>query len=395
MYLPMEIVAATEMLDTVEMNSLSMIPSEAQVRQAISMLCKRKEKDTNKYVYVKFPFGMMDYNGLKTIQAYHDGVQHKRKIREEKKWLHDVNKLSSEVGVDLPEIKRYFEEHIWTSKQHAPIQSLVGDRWLSNYDIDAIFDLINKKYDNTIAFVCKPSQFMYGLQEKIDETIKNKTNITKIFIALNVGCDKGEIFVSDEKRSGIHWSLLIIDVSTNTAYYGDSLAWSLPSNLISAVESSLKIILSELEIDIRKCLQNIIVLQKSGVPINGRTPFYPLQTCSNMCGVIVVCMSAILYESWGSWVTCTNQTVLPLISKPSVNSRQLRLMVMSWILTSDINVDKFSPKTQLPNDPDVNAIIVSDADDAITEPSDSCTIESAKGADFCTLDPTRVLTVVL
>ena len=80
-----EIVAAVELLDTVEMSCLTLIPSAAQVRQENSMLCKRQEKKSNKFVYVKFPFGMMNNDGLKTIQAYHDCVVHKQKMCEEKK----------------------------------------------------------------------------------------------------------------------------------------------------------------------------------------------------------------------------------------------------------------------------------------------------------------------
>ena len=69
-----------------------------------------------------------------------------------------------------------------------------------------------------IGFVCKPSQFVYlfaALREKIEKTRKNKTFITEIYIALNVGCEKGEYFISDEEKPDIHWSLLIIDVGYN------------------------------------------------------------------------------------------------------------------------------------------------------------------------------------
>lgn len=262
----------------------------------------------------------MDYDGLKTIQAYHERVWHKQKMREEKDWLHGVSTLSSEsdLGFNVPEINQYFQEHVWSThagKQHAPIQNLVGDRWLTNY---TFFEIINKKY----GFVCKPSQFIYsfaGLREKMDRTMKNGTTVTKLIIALNVGHEKGVCYISDEERTGIHWSLLIIDINNHTAYYGDSLAWSLPTNLISAVESSLRVVLSDLEIDIGNCLQNVVLLQHSDVSNHkGCEPFYPLQTYSNMCGVIVVCMSAILCESWDSWVTWNNETEVPLISKPSV-----------------------------------------------------------------------------
>ena len=59
-----------------------------------------------------------------------------------------------------------------------------------------------------------------------------------------------------------------------------------------------------------------------------------------MCGVIVVCMSAVLCDYWNLWFTCgceMEAVHAPLLSKPSINSRQLRLIVMSWIVNDSVN----------------------------------------------------------
>ena len=65
---------------------------------------------------------------------------------------------------------------------------------------------------------------------------ENGINVSKIIVALNVGCDHdGIYYVSDEKRQGVHWALLAIDLIDHKTYYGDSLGWSLPSNLESVV----------------------------------------------------------------------------------------------------------------------------------------------------------------
>ena len=46
----------------VEVDNLVEIPSEIQVCQAISKLYKNEEHP-DKFAYVKFPFGMTDYDG--------------------------------------------------------------------------------------------------------------------------------------------------------------------------------------------------------------------------------------------------------------------------------------------------------------------------------------------
>ena len=45
----------------------------------------------------------------------------------------------------------------------------MGKRWLSDYEIDKVFNVVNEVYDNTIGFVCKPTHVLYsssGLHEK-------------------------------------------------------------------------------------------------------------------------------------------------------------------------------------------------------------------------------------
>ena len=50
-------------------------------------------------------------------------------------------------------------------------------------------------------------------------------------MVLNVGCDHdGIYYASDEKRQGVHWTLLVIDLINHKTYCGDSWGSSLPCN---------------------------------------------------------------------------------------------------------------------------------------------------------------------
>lgn len=58
------------------------------VTQAISLICRKKESVTDdSYIYVKFPFGMLDYNGLKDLQAYYEHSKTKKLQSEDRLWL--------------------------------------------------------------------------------------------------------------------------------------------------------------------------------------------------------------------------------------------------------------------------------------------------------------------
>ena len=71
-------------------------------------------------------------------------------------------------------------------------------------------------------------------QKKLETTQTNGIKIKRIPIALHVGReDSGTTFMSNGSLQGNHWTLLAIDVENKCAYYGDSLQWPVPHNLIS------------------------------------------------------------------------------------------------------------------------------------------------------------------
>ena len=52
-------------------------------------------------------------------------------------------------------------------------------------------------------------------------------------------------------------------------------------------------------------------------------------------------MVGVLCDKWDLWLTWNNQTVVPLLSNPTMNSRQLRLIAMSWIVNNSLSTHYF------------------------------------------------------
>ena len=147
-------------------------------------------------------------------------------------------------------------------------------------------------------------------------------------MALNVGKNADETcYVSDGKRNGIHWALLAIDLSNSNVYYGDSLGWSLPTNIVDTVVPNLKKIENHIGMDITFLLKDVMTIQNVGGSVYSHSckRFYPKQSCSNVCGVVVACMEGVLCDKWDLWLKWTNETPVSLLSSPTINSRQLRL----------------------------------------------------------------------
>ena len=65
-----------------------------------------------------------------------------------------------------------------------------------------VFDIINRQHDDTICFVSKPTRIMYpahGLNEKV--FYSKCKNISRIIVALNVGCDENGTYVFNDKKT--------------------------------------------------------------------------------------------------------------------------------------------------------------------------------------------------
>ena len=87
-------------------------------------------------------------------------------------------------------------------------------------------------------------------------------------------------------------------------------------------------------------LKHLVIIDNlTNDTVNGHSCFfYPIQSCSNVCGIIVVCMAAALCDQWNSWLIRNNQMDTSLLSGLTINGTQLRLIVLSWIVNNQINV---------------------------------------------------------
>ena len=87
------------------------------------------------------------------------------------------------------------------------------------------------QYDEVMCVACTSDKYI----------LKSKCINGKVLLALNVGQDQTSksVFIADRVRQGNHWTLLAVEVKEKLAYYGDSLRWDAPSNLIHMVEQLL------------------------------------------------------------------------------------------------------------------------------------------------------------
>jgi hypothetical protein len=204
---------------------LTEIPSELQVRQVISNLRKQQSHHPDKFSYIQFPFGIIGFDGLDMLVKYYEYITFRKKVAEENVWFEQAKQNCGSLGIDIDKVYQYFRDNVWSTGNNyhiASIRTLVGERWLTDEVIDTVFGIINKQHDDTICFVCKPTRIMYssaGLSEKLRRIYNNSFTVSRVIVALNVGYDdRGTYYISDEKRRGVHWALLVLDVKNGTSY---------------------------------------------------------------------------------------------------------------------------------------------------------------------------------
>ncbi len=95
----MKVVSSAEKIPTVDLSTVSEIPSEAQIVKAISIIYKEKDKQPQNYIYMKFPFGNLCFNKLKELRSYYDQVRYQDKVNEDQLWLKKVKKISSQLPI--------------------------------------------------------------------------------------------------------------------------------------------------------------------------------------------------------------------------------------------------------------------------------------------------------
>ena len=125
----------------------------------------------------------------------------------------------------------------------------------------------------------QPGSFIYAFskfKEKVHLVKESGTKLRYLYVAINVGCSRESgYYVPDGKRDGCHWALLFADFEK---YYGDSLGWTLPTNLEEVVV--INKIEEDLQVDLWNSLGSIAVLNKAMEEIHICSGYkvYPFQT---------------------------------------------------------------------------------------------------------------------
>ena len=172
----------------------------------------------------------------------------------------------------------------------------------------------------------------------------------KIIFAVNVGKRNESTYVGNTKVEGkvvrgCHFSMGVYYTEENQLVYGDSLGWPIPDSVIQTFNQLLSLLFG---VHISKATafsycHSPQENQSGHSCFKGCWKHYPLQTCTHICGVsaiVSMCLAASADKSFLSLKGSPEQVDMGYnyLKKISYYSDFVRLIVMQWLLNSEIDV---------------------------------------------------------
>lgn len=216
-------------------------------------------------------------------------------MEEEERWLDRLLAICSSEAITSDAMK--FMETIWRSPPKSAVLSsgiaveqlskLCCCRWLPCDLIESVFEMLNQM-SSTHHFAVYSEAIIHSLQAKqrLISAICNKLPQLKyVHFALNVKRlnDRNVVI-----GNGNHWTYFVFSTALDELYYGDSLGWKLPSNLLSVMKPIFEAMCSASgKAYVKPCIP---VLMHPSVAPNMQHKCnsncfqgFPQQRCSNAC----------------------------------------------------------------------------------------------------------------
>lgn len=240
--------------------------------------------------------------------------------------------------------------YIFVITGHTPNEMAIlcgegSNGWLLSNHIAWVCDKLNRCQQKVINLVLNFStpEDLKRLKDKIGETVKY------VNFVVNVGMNvDGTVFISSEKRSGNHWVLVSVDISSSNSpsvLYCDSLGWDCPPNL------------NFLTNFVHMCginkLEHLVFMHKHTTSGQSQCTSdcmnYPLQTCSNVCGLVaVICtvISALDGELFKKLTgPCSDYKLF--LHEPTKYEKYMRRVLIYWFTTGNIDLSLLQQKCHI------------------------------------------------
>lgn len=279
--------------------TLSSLPSKSQIHQWKTVIDHPASGRTS---YIETCYGKVDLNCINHLTRLHTAKDIQKSVEEELKWFSQPYRKPETVVEHPPAnhvakfqrllyCERYDEILKYCEMSPNELAMLCLYRWVSSDHICWLMRTLNNLQNNT--------SFVY-LNNELHKNHKTHKNTPSNFsFAINVGKNqRGNTYFGTYGHPGNHWSMCHVNVSERKIIYCDSLGWPAPSDILSRLDKYIKTVNNNASVE-----EYTLVFAhdpKSKSPVTGAhkcnktcAQNYPLQTCGNICGIVVLVVSTI------------------------------------------------------------------------------------------------------
>lgn len=233
-----------------------------------------------------------------------------------------------------------------TPKELASISSDGRKGWLVTSHFYWLSRSVNQQQQHTRFFVLDPGIRKAAVEKLISG--KSVLHVKQLIFVLSVGRqDDGTVYLGTDKMQGDHWSVAVVDVITGRVSYCDTLGWPAPENFLPAIIKYTCIL------GLTQAGQlSVRMAHKANTEQHVCTPEctnYPLQTCSDVCGVIaMVCIATAAFDKdlFELLLTPVNRDLNLYLTDPTLYSSYLRHVLIYWLISGNIDITRISLKPE-------------------------------------------------
>lgn len=333
------------------------IPSEKKLIELQNKLCEDKRLANDHEHVLTYDKGLLSYEDLCTMMKISSINKIKQRVAQEIKFFNtkktipcSINQEPDREGIEL------FKTHLWdfpmnpksnTSNElkvtPTVLEKLCCTRWLDDTILSELCNVYNNQFpENRSLLFNRNSCFL-----KAD--LHKRTPKVTAFLA-NVS---SEVINGSRRKTlpmmgtamGNHWTCILYFADNNVIIYGDSEGSEIPANgykkLIDIIndvwspENEPRFIYAHDPDHHAKSKK--INCTKSCFP-------YPLQTCGNVCGVVVAIMAAVAMANPMFILdmcspNCSNRAHNSFLKHPTKYSPYLRVTLISWLTLRKVVIE--------------------------------------------------------
>ncbi|KAJ8019505.1 hypothetical protein HOLleu_41131 [Holothuria leucospilota] len=286
--------------------------------------------------------------------------EYPQKQQKEEDWFSSCH-APSEVVDPHPmssSTQEAFKDVIWNKSTHEIISRygmtpdemahLCGEGdggWLLSSHMVHLLHKMTQSQRHTLCFCLNATNASTRMAQLQKENPGFK-DIHQLVFVINVG-KQGDstVYIGSDDHPGKHWTLAVVTLSSWDVVYCDSMAWGVPDDILPRLEEYTSYFDVRLSMSSFKVCHIPTPSGQNHICQSGCTN-YPLQTCSNVCGVVaLVCAAIATFDLSLFDFLCKPQSTEDFyLRNPTAYDKYLRCVLISWFMTGKIDIHNVSLK---------------------------------------------------